>query len=227
MQAGDIYMHAFPHDGEASYYPDVSIFEAALQLTFDISDRLKTPRPTAVSQRDVPGWTRATLPTLNAHGIRGLSFGAGVPPGKPDTPPVFLWRDEASGAEVVTTYETAYGTAATVFVLPNGVAFAACWMGDNTGPPSLDFVKTSLSTIQTQFPSAHVHTSTLDAFFDVANKPAVKRMLPVVTAEIGDGWYVDCVCACACVHARLMPILALLSLCHIPPLLCLPLICLF
>lgn len=191
MERGDIYMHAFPHDGEASYYPDVAIFEAALQLTFGVADSLSVARPTSISQRDVPGWTRASLPILNANGIRGLSFGAGTPPGKPDTPPVFVWRDIASGAEVVTTYETAYGTAATVFVLPNGVAFAACWRGDNTGAPNLDFVASAIDQIKQQYPTAKVEVSTLDAFFEVANQPEVKSMLPVVTEEIGDGWYAD------------------------------------
>ena len=57
----------------------------------------------------------------------------GTPPGKPDTPPLFLWKDLPSGTDIVTTWETAYGSAATVFVLPNGVALAAAWNGDNTG----------------------------------------------------------------------------------------------
>eukprot|EP00038_Savillea_parva_P014002 m.9819 g.9819 ORF g.9819 m.9819 type:complete len:715 (-) comp2679_c0_seq1:122-2266(-) len=188
LKRGDVYMHAFPHDGEASYYPDVTLFEAALQVAFDVADNLSIPRPTSVSQRDVPGWTRAALPTLNAHGINGLSFGAGTPPGKPDTPPIFVWRDEASGAEVVTTYETAYGTADTVFVLPNGIAFAACWQGDNRGAPDLNFTADAFETIRKQYPAAEIEASTLDAFFQVANQPEVKRLLPVITAEIGDGW---------------------------------------
>ena len=81
----------------------------------------------AVSQRDVPGWTRATLPLLRKHGIIGVSFGAGTPPGKPDVPPLCVWRDSASGAEVVLTYETGYGGDSTLFVLPNGVALAVAW----------------------------------------------------------------------------------------------------
>ena len=70
---------------------------------------------------------QATLPLLNKHGIVGLSFGAGTPPGKPDVPPLCVWRDAASKSEVVLTYETAYGDVSTVFVLPNGVALAVAW----------------------------------------------------------------------------------------------------
>ena len=39
-----------------------------------------------------------------------------------------------------------------------------------------------------RYPNATVLSSTFDAFFDEANKPANKAKLPVVTAEIGDGW---------------------------------------
>ena len=141
-----------------------------------------------VSQRDVPGWTRATLPLLRKHGIVGVSFGAGTPPGKPDVPPICLWRDEPSGAEVVLTYETAYGTPSTVFVLPNGVALAVAWQGDNTGPATIEQVAADYKQLQTKYPRAKIVASTFDAFFKIANEPSVKAQLPIVTEEIGDGW---------------------------------------
>jgi hypothetical protein len=46
-----------------------------------LSEQLGIPPPRAVSQRDVPGWTRAALPHLARHNVTGLSFGAGTPPG--------------------------------------------------------------------------------------------------------------------------------------------------
>ena len=39
-----------------------------------------------------------------------------------------------------------------------------------------------------RYPGATVEASTLDAFFNAANEPDVKKQLPLVTAEIGDGW---------------------------------------
>jgi hypothetical protein len=186
LKSGVISMHGFPHDGEASYYPSADIFESALSVAAALADKLGVPRPRAISQRDVPGWSRATIPLLAKHGILGLSFGAGTPPGKPDVPPLFLWRDSESGAEVVTTYETGYGGEATVFVLPNGVALAAVWDEDNRGPPDVPFVSRTIDSLRARFPTASVLTSTFDAFF-VSAQP-VKGLLPVVTAEIGDGW---------------------------------------
>lgn len=128
------------------------------------------------------------MPLLRKHGIVGLSFGAGTPPGKPDVPPICVWRDEPSGAEVVLTYETAYGTPSTVFVLPNGVALAVAWQGDNTGPATMEQVAADYKQLQTKYPKAKILASTFDAFFKIANEPSVKAQLPVVTEEIGDGW---------------------------------------
>jgi hypothetical protein len=188
LQRGDIFLHAFPHDGEASYYPDSSLFESALEIAERLAKEVGFAPPISVSQRDVPGWTRAALPLLQKHGIVGLSFGAGTPPGKPDVPPLCVWRDEASGAEVVLTYETGYGGDSTVFVLPNGVALAVAWQGDNTGPAPLEDVAGFYAQVKQKYPGAHVSASTFDEFFKVANEPAVKAQLPVVTEEIGDGW---------------------------------------
>ena len=78
LKRGDIFMHAFPHNGEASTYPDVSLFNAALDMASTLSAELGIKPPTAVSQRDVPGWTRAAIPLLSKRGINGLSFGAGT-----------------------------------------------------------------------------------------------------------------------------------------------------
>ena len=112
----------------------------------------------------------------------------------PDTPQLFVWRDEASDTDVVVTYESGYGVAtpsrnerAVVFVLPNGVAMAAGWRGDNVGPAPVDEAAQDWDTLEKMFPGAKVLASTFDAFFAEANRPDVKTALPVVTADIGDG----------------------------------------
>jgi hypothetical protein len=85
LRRGDVFIHAFPHDGGASYYPDASLFEAALRLPQLVAEQAGIPPPTVISQRDIPGTTRAVIPILRAHGIQGISIGAGTTPGKPDT----------------------------------------------------------------------------------------------------------------------------------------------
>eukprot|EP01050_Picozoa_sp_SAG11_P025994 SAG11_NODE_6067_length_1395_cov_1.146605_1_plen_382_part_10 len=188
LKRGDIFFHGYAQNAEASTYPRASLFEAGIEMGERLADKLGIARPIAISQRDVPGWTRATLPLLNKHGVVGLSFGAGTPPGKADVPPLCVWRDEASNAEVVLTYESAYGSVATLFVLPNGEALCAVWAGDNTGPPPIADVQSFYTTLRAQYPAAHVVASTLDAFFAAASAPEIKAQLPHVTAEIEDAW---------------------------------------
>ena len=57
--------------------------------------------------------------------------------------------------------------------------------GDNTGPAPADDVKKFYATLRERFPQANVSSSTFDAFFKEAIKPEVKKLLPVVTQEIG------------------------------------------
>ena len=56
------------------------------------------------------------------------------------------------------------------------------------GPAPLDEVAGFYRTLKQKFPAADVAASTFDAFFAVANQPAIKKQLPVVTQEIEDGW---------------------------------------
>jgi hypothetical protein len=92
------------------------------------------------------------------------------------------------------SYETAYGSAAggdaVAFVLPSGVALACGWHGDNVGPPPVADVQADWDSLEQLFPGAAVISSPrgLDPFFEEANRPEVKALLPVVTADIGDGW---------------------------------------
>lgn len=71
LENGDIFFHGFPHDGEASYYFDDGLFNAALNMSTRLSNILGVPSPISISQRDVPGWTRAALPLLAAKNITG------------------------------------------------------------------------------------------------------------------------------------------------------------
>ena len=74
-------------------------------------------------------------------------------------------------------------------MLPNGVALAAVWDGDNRGPAPLSFVSGVYDELRAKFGNdTTIAASTFEAFLDVANSADVKPLLPVVTQEIGDGW---------------------------------------
>jgi hypothetical protein len=185
VKLGDIFWHAASTDQEAEFFPNVGLFNASMILAEKLAEELGVERPLAVSTRDVPFWSRAALPLLAQRGILGMSFGSGTPPGRPyGVPPLFVWRDEASGAELVVTSESGYGGTGTEFVLPNGVALAVAWYGDNRGPSG--GLAGALSGLRKRFPAANVHASSFTAFFREASRPENKAKLPVVTAEIGD-----------------------------------------
>ena len=162
------------------------MFEASLELNERLALELGVKASTAVSTRDVPGWTRAAIPLLAKHGVNGMSFGSGTPPGRPyGMPTLFVWRDLQSGKDVIVTSESGYGGTGQIFVLPNGVALVAAWTGDNSGPAGSEGY---LDKLRQLYPGANVHASTFSAFFDEANKRENKDQLPVVTAEMGDAW---------------------------------------
>jgi hypothetical protein len=95
-----------------------------------------------------------------------------------------------------------------VFVLPNGIALVAAWIGDNQGPGDYEAVQAFFAYLNSTFPQAEVKLGPFDEFFSIANQPEVKGLLPVVTGrlakcrslpsavresslsveEIGDGW---------------------------------------
>ena len=61
-------------------------------------------RSTVASQRDEPGITRAAIPILAAQGITGLTVGMDWASPMPDVPRAFVWRDEASGKELLVAW---------------------------------------------------------------------------------------------------------------------------
>ena len=99
----DIGWHAFPFNGEPEMFtPD--LFDAALDLPFE-QDPLSghAPRHT-LSQRDVPGMTRAALPLLARRGVVAVSVGENSQVAPVAVPPIFRWRDNATQSEVIALY---------------------------------------------------------------------------------------------------------------------------
>lgn len=65
----------------------------------------------SLTQRDVPGFTRAAIPLLYGQGVRALSVGVNggsAPPGVPKNTP-FWWRDGPSGAALLAFWHPGEG----------------------------------------------------------------------------------------------------------------------
>lgn len=101
LARGDLYYHAAPFnvEWEAVAYPHMGA--PFFALARNLSTALGLPMPRTASSRDVPGVTRGVLPLLNAAGITRLSEGVNgltVPPAMASPA---VWRDAASGAQVL------------------------------------------------------------------------------------------------------------------------------
>ena len=80
---------------------DPSLIEAGLALTWALDDRFKLPHKHTLSQRDVPGLTRALVPLLKRAGVRAVTIGANDGSTPPDVPAAFLWQDLATSTDMV------------------------------------------------------------------------------------------------------------------------------
>ena len=62
---------------------------------------------TVASQRDEPGVTRAAVPLLVDAGVTGLSMGVDWASPTAGVPRAFVWRDEATGTELLVAWVSA------------------------------------------------------------------------------------------------------------------------
>ena len=192
VAAGHITWHAFPFNGEMELGDASLVTFGVVNVTHALDDRFGVPHKGVLSQRDVPGLSRAALPVLHAAGITALSIGANGNSAPAVVPRAFLWSDAASGVRMpVLFHPGGYGSIAAeeVVVLPGSPhACVYSWRGDNSGPPaSVAEVVADWASVAALFPGATVFASTLDNFTETLS-PSVLAALPVLTAEMGDTW---------------------------------------
>jgi hypothetical protein len=182
IESGYLRWHALPFTTHTELM-DAALFRAGLSLSQEL-DRRFGVKTISAKMTDVPGHTRAMIPLLAEAGVRLLHIGVNPAATVPDVPPVFVWRDAASGADVICMYQQVYGD---TMILPGTrEAVSLVFTGDNLGPPSKQSVVETFALLRHEFPDAEFVGATLD---DVANilLPLIDT-LPVVTAEIGDTW---------------------------------------
>jgi len=112
IAAGAIVLQgAFPVSAEPEMYSG-PVFSAGLELVTELARSMNVSRPRTLSQRDVPGLTRAVVPLLAKSGVHSISIGANGGSASPDLPGYtssreatlstpFVWKDTASGSSVV------------------------------------------------------------------------------------------------------------------------------
>ncbi len=183
---GDIAWHALPFT-LFSENMDAPLFRFGLSLSQTLDKRFGK-HTIAGKMTDVPGHTRAIVPLLAEAGVEFLHLAINPCCALPDVPPVFVWQDPDSGAEVVIMVQHGYGHFGDTHVAVPGMAdaLAFAYTDDNVGPQTSEQVQKSYRQMRNQVPGAEVFASTLDAY--AGHLPEARDSLPVITQEIGDTW---------------------------------------
>ncbi|XP_055957826.1 uncharacterized protein LOC130013170 [Patella vulgata] len=197
---GDITWHAGPMNMQYEMM-DRSLIEFSLQLSDDLDEMFKIQRKyKTVSQRDVPGMSKALLPIFASKGIVAITVGVNPMSAPPGVPDIFNWQYQNKSLIAMWHpggYPQAPGTGPGK---PGGMSKQDCVMfpgfpevmcfafrTDNSGPPvNISEILTNYEIARGQFPNAVVQASTFDEFVEAVQP--IKSQLPVVTKEIGDTW---------------------------------------
>jgi len=209
---GYIWWHAFPHNAELALAPR-EFLEASIRYTQKLARDSKMPNiPAVLSQRDVVGLPRSSIPAMLNAGLQGFSIGSNGACQFSNVPPIFRWVDSGTspdfetinGAESVKKpsgesiigmfHGLGYGGLTDKNALPI-VQIPGCdtvliyaWRGDNQGPPgSAKEVQGNWETIRQWFPNATtIKGSTFEAFLEDA-KPHFDQLWDM-KGEAADTW---------------------------------------
>ncbi|XP_070532505.1 uncharacterized protein [Ptychodera flava] len=197
---GDIAWHAGPMNIQTDNI-DESLFDYALTISEDLDKKFGIQRKhRGFSQRDVPGITQATIPTLVKHGIEAVSVGVNSMSSPPAVPNPFVWKygnDSVLAMWHPGGYPNSPGTGPLIpgglsrndCVLVDGLDHALCFAfrNDNSGPP-LDALEVNryYSILDAEFPGATIRGSTFEDY--ISALMPFKDKLPVLEKEIGDTW---------------------------------------
>eukprot|EP01012_Entosiphon_sulcatum_P032079 TRINITY_DN40828_c0_g1_i1.p1 TRINITY_DN40828_c0_g1~~TRINITY_DN40828_c0_g1_i1.p1 ORF type:complete len:800 (-),score=122.49 TRINITY_DN40828_c0_g1_i1:16-2391(-) len=193
LKRGDITYHAFPFNAELEVLTPELVL-AGLQVTHDIDKAYGFTPKITLSQRDVPGTTRASIPLLRQAGIQAISVGVNGASTPPAVPKIFKWVDPNSQQSIIAMWhphgygDFAVGSAVTVPGLSHAMVFD--WNGDNAGPFDAATYQKHFKEIETEFPGAKVISSTFDTFVNLVLP--FKDTLPEISKEIGDTWLYGC-----------------------------------
>ena len=103
VRRGDINYHAFPFNSEPEIFTP-ELFDSALNLTFEQDDYFGHPRRKTLSQRDVPGLTRAAIPLLQKRGVEAITVGENAQVAPSAVPPIFVWKDNTTNSSVIALF---------------------------------------------------------------------------------------------------------------------------
>jgi len=207
VKSGRVVAHALPFSIESELmWPEE--FARGYAFADRACQRYGTPIPRAAKTTDVPSQSRALATSLAHGGIRFMHIGCNWPSGYVhDLPPLFWWEGP-DGSRVLTMYSTIYGTCTALWpwggegdpyighnLLPPTDWPYKTWpaiivTADNSGPPTMEAVRSLFAEALEKFPDVKVRMGTMEDIADaiLAEKPE----LAVVRGETPDTWIHGC-----------------------------------
>ncbi len=207
VKTGRLAAHAMPFSIETELLWPEEL--ARIYLFADEACRSYGVRPPqGAKTSDVPSQSRA-LATGLAHGaIRFMHMGCNWPSGYVHGLPPLFWWEGPDGSRVLTMYSTIYGTCTALWpwggegdpyighnLLPPANWPYKVWpaiivTSDNSGPPTLNAVRSLFAEAHEKLPGVNIRMGTLD---DIAGAlHAEDRDLPIVRGEMPDTWIHGC-----------------------------------
>uniref|UniRef100_A0A0B7AAX7 Glycoside hydrolase family 38 N-terminal domain-containing protein n=1 Tax=Arion vulgaris TaxID=1028688 RepID=A0A0B7AAX7_9EUPU len=200
---GHIAWHAFPMNIQTDFL-GARLFDRGVDISQRLDKEFGIVRTHAtMSQRDVPGMTKALLPLLMARGVKAISVGVNPGTAPPAVPSPFVWKLRNSDPDGIMAFwvkggyplnpgpnpANPIGLAKDKCISANGLSEVLCFAfrTDNTGPPvTVTEILGYYEILRAEYPGAELVASTFDNF--VKALETVKSSLPVRSFEIGDTW---------------------------------------
>lgn len=177
IKDGILTWHALPFTTHTELM-NRSLFEYGLDISKKLDEKYGK-NTVAAKMTDVPGHTRAMIPSLSSRGIKFLHIGVNPATPVPPVPPLFRWKDGENSVTVM--YQSDYGE---VVDFDDFVVFFA-HTHDNQGPQNADEIRMIYDYVKKKYPDHDVKASTLD---EAARRLENSNDIPVYDREIGDTW---------------------------------------
>src|SRR6202045_2171947 len=207
MRSRQFVTHAMPFSIEAELV-EPEEFARGYMFADAVSRRYGLPLAAGAKTTDVPSQSPSLATGLAHGGVKFMHIGCNWPSGYVHNMPPLFWWEGPDGSRVLTMYSTIYGTCTALWpwggegdhyighnLLPPADWPYKTWpaiivTSDNSGPPTLEAVRSLFAEALEKFPDVKVRMGTLDDIADAIH--AEKPELVVVRGETPDTWIHGC-----------------------------------
>jgi len=181
IHAGDIRWHGIPFTMHTDIM-SAELFEYGLSLSQHLDSEFGK-KTIAAKMTDVPGHSKALIPSLKKAGIELLHIGVNRASMTADVPELFRWQCD-SGEMINVMYQPSYGNFSMIGDSDMALYFAHT--GDNRGCQSKEKIFSLYAKLKEQYPEAEIIAADLNTLALAIRE--IEDTLPIITDEIGDTW---------------------------------------